>query len=347
MEPKVSVVVPVFKVEQYLERCINSLLHQTYKNLEIILVDDGSPDRCGEMIEAYAKKDNRVVAVHQKNAGLSAARNTGMRHATGVWTVFVDSDDWLAHRMIERLVRTGERFGADVVQAAFYYAYDDYLLYDHRYFAQDDAPTVLKKKQLMAALVENEKVKNFAWGKLYKTALIKDIPFKKGVIFEDVFWAHLVMHKANTYVLVHEPLYYYYQRTDSIVATYTTRNLDMLRGLKERHAFIEAHYKELIATSHKVILRSCFIHYHLLAKNKQKDRGGLYRRYIRLYIKQNDRQLLRAVRDDRLLRRQMRLFKLHPYLYLTGDLIERVLRKIGIMTRPEALKRVDLQEEGA
>ena len=98
----------------------------------------------------------------------------------------------------------------------------------------------------MKELVINEKVKNFAWGKLYLTKLIRDIPFEKGVLFEDVFWAHQVMQRVNTYVILHQPMFYYYQRSDSIVATYTPRNLDIIKGLKERHQFIEKFYEDLI-----------------------------------------------------------------------------------------------------
>ncbi len=107
----------------------------------------------------------------------------------------------------------------------------------------------------MNELIKNESVKNFAWGKLYRTAMIKDIPFEKGVLFEDVFWAHQVMHRVNTYVINHEPLYYYRQRADSIVSTYTLKNLDILKGLKLRHDFIVSFYKELTDESYRGILK--------------------------------------------------------------------------------------------
>src|SRR5690625_4114525 len=229
---RVSIIVPIYKVEKYIYRCVDSILQQTYSNLEIILVNDGSPDNCGEIADDYRNKDTRVKVIHKLNGGLSDARNKGMELVTGEYVMFVDSDDWLDKNTVEIMVNNSLNFKADVVQTAFYYAYDDKLLVDNRYYKESDPSVLLDNKALMYELVKNEKVKNFAWGKLYKTKLIKDIPFEIGVLFEDVFWAHQVMHQVNSYLILHEPLFYYYQRDDSIVATYSPRNLDIIKGLK-------------------------------------------------------------------------------------------------------------------
>ncbi|UPG64504.1 glycosyltransferase family 2 protein [Metabacillus endolithicus] len=185
---KVSVVVPIYNVEKYIHKCIDSILNQTYENIEIILVNDGSPDNCGQIIEYYSKLDCRIKVIHKQNGGLSDARNHGMKYVTGEFTLFVDSDDWLEINMIEELVKNSIHYNADIVQVAFYYAYEDYILFDDRYFSKDDPPFLLNNSSLMYELLINEKVKNFAWGKLYKTNYIKNIPFKKGVLFEDVYW---------------------------------------------------------------------------------------------------------------------------------------------------------------
>lgn len=115
-EKLLSVIVPVYKVEPYLRRCVDSIRNQTYKNLQIILVDDGSPDRCGEICDAYAEIDERIIAVHQKNRGLSGARNTGLRYAKGEYVAFVDSDDWIAPTMYETLVRMIEKNDLDIAR---------------------------------------------------------------------------------------------------------------------------------------------------------------------------------------------------------------------------------------
>lgn len=340
---KVSVIVPVYKVEKYLNRCLDSILNQTYRNLEIILVDDGSPDNCGKIADNYAKRDNRIKVIHKPNGGLSDARNHGMQSVSGEFTVFVDSDDWLDSEMIEELVGNRQKYDADVVQTAFYYAYDDYLLFDNRYYSKDDPPVILDQNSLMQELVKNEKVKNFAWGKLYKTELIKDIPFEKGVLFEDVFWAHRVMQRVSRYVILNRPKCYYYQRSDSIVATYTPRNLDILKGLKVRHLFIEEFYQDLIDESLKVILKTCLEHYYLLLRNRKKDIGGSHRKAIQRYINENLPRFKKAVAEDGCLKRQLFLFSIHPYLnilFLIGNKIFRVL-----WTTQQGLERTNLKKE--
>ncbi|MEH7106943.1 glycosyltransferase family 2 protein [Bacillus sp. JJ1764] len=344
MNETVSVVVPIYKVENYLSRCIESIVKQTYKNLEIILVNDGSPDNCGMMAEQYAKEDSRIKVLHKENGGLSDARNYGMSHVTGDFTIFVDSDDWLDEKLIERLMAIGNKFQADVVQAAFYYAYDDYLLFDSKLYPKEKHPIIYHNKELMKQLVMNERVKNFAWGKLYKTKLIKDIPFKKGVLFEDVFWAHLIMQQVNTFVLMNEPLYYYYQREDSIVANYSSRNLDIIKGLLERHDFIENHYRDLSDQSYKMIVKTQLIHYNLLLRNREKDYEGSYRKEIEFYLKTNYSKLIRAVEQEKLLKRQLKLFRIHPYFNILLLIILKVLRKINVINQPKRLERIELKK---
>ncbi len=339
---KVSIIVPIYKVEKYIYRCVDSILQQTYSNLEIILVNDGSPDNCGEIADHYQEKDARVKVIHKKNGGLSDARNKGMELVTGEFTMFVDSDDWIDQNMIKTMVNSGLNFKADIVQTAFYYAYDDKLLLDNRYDQESDLPVLLDNKALMYELVKNEKVKNFAWGKLYKTKFIKNIPFETGVLFEDVFWAHQVMHQVDSYLILHEPLFYYYQRDDSIVGTYSPRSLDIIKGLKERHRFIEQFYKELIAESYKTILKACLIHYNLLVLNRKNDKGRAYRKEIENYMRENDRAFRNAVKDDQQLRKQLALFLLHPYInigFLGG---RKILRKMKILSQPRGLKQVSM-----
>ena len=149
MLPKVSVIVPIYKVENYLNRCVDSILNQIYKNIEVILVDDGSPDKCGEIADIYQSKDTRVKSVHKENGGLSDARNYGMKYVAGEYVVFVDSDDWIKEEMIETLVELAIELKADIVQSGFYYAYEKYLLYDDRYYSENMSPIQLNKNELM------------------------------------------------------------------------------------------------------------------------------------------------------------------------------------------------------
>lgn len=340
---KVSIVVPIYNVEKYINKCVDSILNQTYKNLQVILVDDGSPDNCGKIADEYAKKDFRIEVIHKENGGLSDARNFGVKEVTGDFTLFVDSDDWLDKNMVETMVYTINKFNADVVQAGFYYAYEDHLLYDDRYYPETSKPIVLNNNELMRELVINEKVKNFAWGKLYKTSLIKDIPFKKGVLFEDVFWAHNVMKNVIKYVIIHKPLCYYLQRDDSIVASYSIRNLDILKGLKERHKFIENNYKELTNKSLNLILRTSMFHYNLLVMNSSEDKSGIYRKEIRKYILKNYKDLKKSINnEEKDLKNQLMLFKLWGPLNTLVPIKNKVKRKILKNYKEKTLKRIDI-----
>lgn len=130
---------------------------------------------------------------------------------TGEYVFFLDSDDYIELDTIEYLVENIKKNDADLAQCGFYYKYKDYLLYDNRYYDEDDDIVILNNNELMKKLVINEIVKNFAWGKLYKYELIKDLPFRKGVSFEDVYWAHIVMQRVNKYLILHKPKVYYEQ----------------------------------------------------------------------------------------------------------------------------------------
>ncbi|WP_394218336.1 glycosyltransferase family 2 protein [Halobacillus trueperi] len=337
---KVSIVVPIYNVEKYIHRCINSILNQTYKNIEVILVDDGSPDQCGDIADQYANRDTRVKTYHKPNGGLSDARNYGMYHVTGHFTMFVDSDDWLEVDAIERMINHSKSFNADVVQSAFYYAHESYLLFDQRYYAKSGDLLLLDNETLMKELIKNETVKNFAWGKLYKTSLIKDIPFKKGVLFEDVYWAYQVMHRVKMFIHIQAPLYHYLQREDSIVSTYTERNLDILEGLRERHAFIEKHYKSLTADSYRALLETSLIHYNLLTLNRKVDRKGKHRRKIQHTLNMKFEKYIEAAEKEAELSRQLRLFYIHPYLnifYLGG---RKIGRKLTFRSRTNGLEKI-------
>ncbi|TMW70545.1 glycosyltransferase family 2 protein [Alteribacter natronophilus] len=325
MSEKISIVIPVYKVENYLDQCINSVTGQTYRNLEIILVNDGSPDRCGKMIDEYAERDSRIIALHKKNGGLSDARNFGMTYVTGAYTMFLDSDDWLGKRAVENLLTTLKSNDADVVQSAFYYAHNFYSLFDNRVYDKNGREEVFENDGLMYELVINEKVKNFAWGKLYKTALIKDIPFKKGVLFEDVFWAHHVMQKVKRFVLLHDPLVYYRQRENSIVASYTERNLDILDGLKERHAFLKQHYPHFLPESCRMLFQTSLMHYNLLFL---KRTGSERRKEIRSCILEHQKQIREAVSGDSELSNQLKLFLVHPYANIGFLAGRKMLRKL-------------------
>ena len=211
----ISVILPIYNVEAYLPQSVESVLNQTYKDLQIILVDDGAKDSSGSLCDEYAKKDSRIKVIHKPNGGLSDARNVGTEAATGDWIFYLDSDDWMEPNTLETLLDFAEKNYCDVVQGGLYYAYPDYLLK-----REEKEPTLLNREAAMKELIINDRVKNFAWGKLYKTALVKDLKFPKGKFYEDSYWQHLVMDRVNCYGILDTPLVYYRQRPDSISGIY-------------------------------------------------------------------------------------------------------------------------------
>ena len=192
MTEKVSVIVPVFNVEKYLRQCLDSILQQTYQNLEIIIINDGSTDGSDAICREYAGKDSRISYFAKENTGISDTRNVGIRQATGEYVTFVDSDDWVEHTYVEELHDKLKAYDADIAITNYYLFNEaDSLFYfyitDEDYYEQVYSPA-----QLIEGLYETKFNKSFAlisaWGKLYKRTLFEDLLFPKGQIGEDGFF---------------------------------------------------------------------------------------------------------------------------------------------------------------
>lgn len=258
MEPKkISVVVPVYNVEAFLPQCLDTLYAQQSAAMEIILVNDGSTDQSPAICREYQRQHPGTIVVDKTNGGLSDARNAGLRRATGDYVFFLDADDWLAPDALATLLAFAETEHCDVVQGGFYYAYADHLLLDDRYTHGKPEAFTLSRDEAMRELVNNQYVKNFAWGKLIRTRIAKHCPFKKGAWFEDAFWMHYIIEAAQRYGVVVRPLYYYRQREQGISGTFSVRNLDLLRGNEERMRFIQALHPDLLPAMAAFYWRLC------------------------------------------------------------------------------------------
>jgi glycosyltransferase involved in cell wall biosynthesis len=245
MSTSISVIVPIFNVEKYLPRCLNSLFKQDIReHIEVILVNDGSTDESPAICADYCQRYPSTILLNQENQGLSEARNAGIKVASGSWLFFLDADDWLVRAALSTLLSFAINQSCDMTIGSFYYAYSSYLLYDDRWFPQKDS-FVLSREEAMKQLILQQYFKNFAWGKLYRTEIVKKHLFKPGVFFEDVYWQHLIVDEAKTVGVVPTPLYYYRQRQDSISSAFSLRNLDLLRGSEVRLEFIKEHYESL------------------------------------------------------------------------------------------------------
>lgn len=234
----ISVVVPVYNVQDYLPRCLDSLYNQDFDDIEIILVNDGSKDDSLAICKKYAQKHGRTIVVDKENGGLSDARNAGTKVAKGDFIYYLDSDDWLLPTAISTLYNYASKNNCEIVQGGFYYAYDDYLLYDN---SNHDAQ-VFRREEAMLELIKNEKVMDFAWGKLYRADIVKKHLFPKGKFFEDAYWQHLIINECSRYGIVPTPLYYYRQRSSGISGTFSLKSLDLLQGYEERLEFIKGYY---------------------------------------------------------------------------------------------------------
>lgn len=237
IEPLISAIIPVYQVEPYVSHCIESVTSQTYENLEIILIDDGSNDKSGEICDRYAEQDERIKVIHQENQGLSAARNRGIETARGEYLCFVDSDDWVDEKFIDAMYRISVGTGCDIVQCGFQKAIFDDMKKDGR---EGNVTVYTPKEYSIAAYTLLTWKCNIAWNKLYRASLFEEIRYPKGKIHEDEFTTYQLVWRANRIAVTNTKLYFYRQRTDSIMGSaYSLKRLDAGEAYKERENFYE------------------------------------------------------------------------------------------------------------
>lgn len=241
-QPLISIIVPIYKVERYIHRCIESLIHQDFTNIEIILVDDGSPDKCGIICDEYKEKDSRIKVIHQSNGGLSAARNSGINIARGEYLMFVDSDDWVDSDFCSYAYQKAKDTNSDIVV----FGYQD----------EFENKTILhsveqeEKLSIEDALIElhGGKIMSFAWNKIYNAFLFDKIRYPVGRLYEDVGTTYLLFDKANSVFLAKKMTYHYQQRKDSIVGReYIAKDaIDWFEQNMDRFSFIQKKYPSVL-----------------------------------------------------------------------------------------------------
>lgn len=241
MKDLISIIIPIYNIYPFIKACLQSVCMQSYRYLEIILVDDGSTDSSAIACDQWASTDNRIKVYHKKNGGLSDARNYGLSKATGSYIIYLDGDDWIATNAVEKLVHTAQEYHADFIQASYYYAYENYLL------VYNEPTNIIEynRENALKELISNGRIKNFAWGSLIKRELALQVPFIKGRYFEDSFWKYQIMELSNKFVYVATPLFYYRQRSQSISGSFTLKNIDLLIGTEKRLQFIQKNYPQL------------------------------------------------------------------------------------------------------
>ncbi|MBR5279195.1 MAG: glycosyltransferase, partial [Clostridia bacterium] len=208
----ISVIVPVYKVEKYLNKCVESIVNQTYKNLEIILVDDGSPDNCPKMCDEWAEKDSRIKVIHQENGGGSKARNVGKSVSSGQWVMFIDSDDYLSEDMIAVLFNNASE-NIDIIECEFLLTEDDNVNFDKN----NDQIEIFATQDAMKLHIEDKSFRQTVWNKLYRKSVLCNVDFPEGKLIDDEFFTYKAIGNARNLVHIYKKLYAYRQQTDSVM----------------------------------------------------------------------------------------------------------------------------------
>lgn len=225
----ISVIVPVYNVEKYINRCIDSIIAQTYRDLEIILVDDSSTDNSGSICDEYAQLDNRIKVIHKENGGVSACRNAGVEHATGEYISFVDSDDYIEKDMMELLISTIGN--CDMATCG---AYNDYVNSSVPQYNGEDLSFETDNKTAFRLILEGNLVPAALWNKLIKSSIAKNLSFPTGIIYEDIFYTNALMQTIKSARINTAPKYHYFHREQSLTTKeFDNDVLDIIHGYSE------------------------------------------------------------------------------------------------------------------
>lgn len=245
--PLISIIVPVYNVEKYLERCVGSIISQTYENQEIILVNDGSPDKSGEICDTFAQIDSRIEVYHKENGGLSDARNFGVEHSSGEYIAFIDSDDYIAPNYIEYLLSLIKKYNADI--SACYMTETYGYTADYRTNDEFQNEQLLTGKEACLKLFGNlYSVLVTAWGKLYRSDIVKKYIFPVGKIHEDEATTCKYYYEATRVAVGNRCLYAYYKNPKGIMHTKgNSINPDVIWSFEHRAMFFEEHNERKLA----------------------------------------------------------------------------------------------------
>lgn len=281
---KLSVIVPVYKVEPYIHKCVDSILEQTYTNLEVILVDDGSPDNCGKICDEYAAKDKRVKVIHKKNGGLSDARNAGIDISTGNIIGFIDSDDYIEARMYEEMIDYMEHNNLDIVCADTNQVKGNKIKFKPRY-----KKNYVWNKQEALSEILNGNLDNAAWNKIYKREIIGNTRFPQGRVYEDVATIYKFIYNADKVGYLSKPYYYYVKRKGSIVTSgfNCKSRYDCFVGYIERLNFAEKHKLSCVEACRKQALETALATltaFYANNENRTSDRYKKVNDFIKMQL---------------------------------------------------------------
>ncbi|EOU1892848.1 glycosyltransferase [Clostridium perfringens] len=242
MRPKISIIVPVYKVENYIHTCVDSILNQRFKDFELILVDDGSPDKCGEICDEYAKKDNRIIVIHKENGGQATARNAALDVASGEYIGFVDSDDYIEPDMYEILYKICVENECDISNCSS-------IIHFNKKIVVNGGHNIIthNREEAMKVLMEGFLYDECLWTKLIKRELFEGLRIPTGIAYEDTAFTYKLFDKANKICCIGEAKYNYIKRENSTMDIATKEiKIDAIKIYSEMYSLIEARYPELL-----------------------------------------------------------------------------------------------------
>lgn len=306
----ISIIVPIYNVEKYIRKCINSIINQTYKNLDIILIDDGSPDRCGKIIEQYSQNDKRIVCVHKKNGGLSDARNSGLDIAKGEYITFVDSDDFIANDFIEKLYDCIKKNKTLISQCGIAYVDDC----DNLGKKIIPSKNLVEKYEYLKEMYNEEHSTDYVvvWNKMYHRSIFNKLRFPVGKIHEDEFTTYKFIYFQDKVTFTNDTIYFYRQNDDSITRKkFNIKRLDCLEALEERIIFYKSHNEEeLINYTKKHYLHILILNYMKLKKyylNEKNKRKKIVMKFKKNYDKKINLNFKEKIKFF--------IFKLNPEIF--------------------------------
>ena len=242
MKPIISVIVPVYNVEKYVSKCLDSILKQTLKDIEIIVVDDGSTDNSGSICDRYAEQDKRIRVFHKENGGLSSARNYGIDRAKGEYIGFIDSDDYIEDDMYEVLFDLILKFDADISMCAIYYVYPKTVINK----STDNEIFVVSNEEAIKIVLEAKINTVNAVNKLYRKELFNQVKYPIGKIAEDAFVIVKLLQQCNRVAITTEKKYYYIHRSDSITTSrFNPKDCDTIEAHRQNYDIISKHFPKL------------------------------------------------------------------------------------------------------
>jgi len=294
--PLVSIIVPVYQAESFLKESVSSILNQTLQDIEIILINDGSTDHSGLLCDDIAKTDKRVVVIHQPNAGQSAARNVGMKRASGKYIGFMDNDDFLLPNMCECLYNNAIKHNADI-SGGSYMIKDNNGDITNKSHSQEEY--LFDNVSGMENYLKQEKIDLYVWTKLYKRDFIKNnlLHFEEGRSEEDWLFNHSAFFVANSIIVQDIPIYIYWERSNSTCHTFHKKHLhkyldDTCYRIKKIENEISLKYPLLITLAKRQTISACFRMLFIISKNSRIECEPYYSR-IKSYLRQNSKQVIK------------------------------------------------------